>query len=221
MLSTEVWLGCWLLCRSVCVLTGDISALQRFSFSFSADAALNTFLSVAIILMIAGGFLVLLSVLGVLTVRGKSCRIPMALMFMVTAVVVSGVLILVAVVMVMLSKGKAPLGIEGALRRAWRETVARRPSSACKIQTDYDCFGFSDSFCVGCGAFNESSIRDCPAEQAPMCPICEHTLPNTTKGCYRSILEHTSNFQLPVGVSSAVVAGFVLLDSLAVCGIIR
>lgn len=190
-----------------------------FSCSFLTDSAINAFLSVAVVTMVAGALLIVFSIFGVIVARAKSIRIPVLILYSLMALIVIGALVLIAVVMLMLAKGKAPLGIEMALAKAWRNTVAQRKADACRIQKDYKCFGFYDHFCLGCGAFNSSNIRDCSKEQAPLCPICSSTPPKTTKGCYDAIVGYTKNLNIPVGASCSVVAGIVALDALFVCAL--
>lgn len=133
--------------------------------------------------------------------------------------VIIGALIFTACVVILLSKGQSPLGIKDVLEKAWENTVELKKEDTCRLQADFECFGFEDNFCVGCGAFNSSDIRDCSEKQTPQCPICPDTLPSTKEGCYGAIINATKGFYIPVGISSAAVAGILLFDTVLVCAL--
>lgn len=167
--------------------------------------------------------LVVASLLGIFVARltGKStiARIFAVSIYTVVLLVIIAALIFTASVVILLSKGQSPLGMRDSLEKAWYNTVDVKKEDACRLQADFECFGFSDNFCLGCGTFNSSDIRDCSEEQAPQCPICEDTLPSTSAGCYGTIINATKGFYIPVGISSAAVAGVLLFDAVLVCAL--
>lgn len=196
---------------------------QNVKLQYVEGSAINKFLSVAFIAIIAGGILVVASVLGVCaakaTASGGISRILVVSVYTIVLIVILVALIFIASVVLLLTKGKSPLGLEGILEQAWMNTVATERNDACRLQSDFECFGFHDNFCVGCGKFNSSGLRDCSAEQAPYCPICPDTLPTTTTGCYGAIVNATKGYYTPIGISSAVVAGVLLFDGVVVCAL--
>lgn len=167
--------------------------------------------------------MVVASILGICVAKASDprgvARIFVVSIYTLVLVVIIGTLIFIASVVLLLAKGKSPLGIESALESAWINTVAIEKDAACRLQSDFECFGFSENFCVGCGTFNSSDIRDCSAEQAPQCPICPDTLSSTTTGCYEAIINATKGYYIPIGISSSAVAGVLLFDAVLVCAL--
>lgn len=163
--------------------------------------------------------LVIASILGVCVAKAGNFRLVAVIIYTLILMVIIGALILWLPWCSCFAKGNLLWELKDMLESAWINTVAVEKDDACQIQEDFACFGFNDNFCVGCGAFNSSDIRDCSEEQAPQCPICLETLPNTTRGCYGALVNATQRYYNPIGTSSAVVAGVLLFDAVVVFAI--
>lgn len=119
----------------------------------------------------------------------------------------------------LLSQGKTVFNLDEKLEKAWINSVSSSKDEVCKIQQEYNCFGFRDNFCAGCGRLNSTGQRECASEKQSSCPICNDILAGNKNGCYNAILNSTARVHKPLGIASAGVAGLLLLDGIVVCAL--
>lgn len=179
---------------------------------------LNGLLSLGYIAIAIGILCILISMIGV-AVSKSSGRCLFLVIYMVLLLSVIVALVMLSVFLLQLSSGKTLFSLDKKLESAWETTVTKDKEAACKIQVDYDCFGFSDGFCAGCGRLNSEGQRVCEADKVRQCPVCDGTLAGNERGCYDEILGRTKSVWRPIGIGAAVLAAVLLLDVVIVCAI--
>ncbi|OSX71238.1 hypothetical protein BU14_0574s0009 [Porphyra umbilicalis] len=163
-----------------------------------------------IVAVVVGASLIFLAIIGMLAIGQGCCSLISAIIYVLAMIVLVVATAFAAAVLLTLAEG----GIERGDTRTffndvWTETVAEFPLSACEVEREFQCRGFSNNQCEGC---DSAAIvaGNCEASQLRACPDCT-SLPSaddfTSKGCYDLIYPSLQRVVRPVGITAAIAAG--------------
>lgn len=187
---------------------------EIFGLNYTGSSFLNTVTRLGVLGIIAGGCLIVFGIFGLLaTVRG-GCGVCLKVVFGVLSVFLIIALVAVAVATLWFASGTNPRGVENFFRDAWINSVQSSSyvDQVCTIESSFNCRGFDDNACVGC-----SGNGNCPPDAARQCPDCGSGNPAVTSGCWGEIMSDYRKYYYPVGITSAILAGFLLMDMMTLC----
>jgi len=163
-----------------------------------------------IVAVVVGSSLIFLAILGMLAIGQGCCSIISAIIYVLAMVLLLAATAFSATALLILSEG----GINRDetrtfLNDVWTETVVAQPLSACEVEREFQCRGFSNNQCEGC---DSAAIvaGTCEGSQLRVCPDCT-SLPSagdfTSQGCYDLVYPSLQRVVRPVGITAAIAAG--------------
>ena len=191
----------------------------RLDLDYTGSNFWNFVLRFGIAAIIAGGFLIVASLLAIVAISRRCIGKVFRFVYVIMALVIVGVLVFIATISLLIVDRRDTTEIKDFVRDAWERSVTSDDEDArnrvCEIQEEFNCVGFEDNECRGC----ERGIgAGCTVEQQRRCPPCgAGAIGNVANGCYKEVRDNLKDVYLPLGIITAVLAAIVLLDTLIVC----
>jgi len=189
---------------------------EVFGLNYTGSSIVNVVARLSVAGIILGGGLVVIGLMGYLASIRGGCGTFWKVVYGILAVLTVGLLVAIAVVNLLLATKSSSGEIENFFRNAWVRSVQdpNYVEQVCQIEQTYQCRGFYDSSCMGC-----SSNGGCNnTKQQLECPTCDAMAdPSITIGCWNKVTQELRKYAYPVGIVSAVLAGLVSMDVVAIC----
>eukprot|EP00871_Galdieria_phlegrea_P000921 jgi/Galph1/182/GphlegSOOS_G4907.1 len=148
--------------------------------------------------IVVGAVIAIVGAIGLFAFGSGACGKFFKIVYFILIILCFLVLLFTAIVTLMLANGDNVSPFKDAACSAWKQTESDNPSEICKIQSDYNCCGFSSS----CSPRTTTSTCSCATAG-------DH--------CYQAIIHKYHKWYLPIGIVSCIIGALTLVDSLVVC----
>lgn len=180
-----------------------------FNLDYTGDGGVfDVVLRTNIIVLIAGGFIILSGISSLLSMAKKCVGQTFRIIYIVLALVLFLIFAGLCVTSALIMARRNDDNIEEFIRDAWERTVKNEESVVCHIENTFECRGFYDDDCKPLSTVFRERCASCSNETYDI---------DAAGGCFSEITHLMRNVFLPVSVVSGAMAIVIFVDMMIAC----